>query len=67
MRGLALAVVALALSLGASKWESARKANPAAAEACKGSAKKAAACKACCAAAGASGHMFMTSSGCKCF
>lgn len=41
-------------------------ADPKAQEACKTSAKDADSCKACCTAAGATGHMFMTGSGCKC-
>ena len=62
---LALSLVALPFAVGACKTGG-KKADPAAQEACKTSAKDAASCQACCSAAGASGHMFMTGSGCKC-
>jgi len=62
---LAVSFVALPLAIAACPT-SGKKADPAAQEACKTSAKDADTCKACCNAAGASGHMFMTGSGCKC-
>lgn len=63
---LALSLLALPLAAGACKMGGGPKADPKAQEACKTSAKDADACKACCSQAGASGHMFMTGSGCKC-
>jgi hypothetical protein len=64
-----LIVVSLfALStLGFAGCKTSPTADPKAQEACKTSAKDADSCKACCTAAGATGHMFMAgATGCKC-
>jgi hypothetical protein len=68
MRYLTLLLAILVLSISLVGCKTGPKANPEALAACKDKAKDADACKnkKCCNEAGASGHMFMTGSGCKC-
>jgi hypothetical protein len=67
-RLLSLLLVLVALVAGAvAGCKSAPKADPAAMESCKEKGKASSAeCSACCKAAGATGHMWTSGSGCKC-